>query len=225
MNFVACSDSGSGAGNFDAAEVCPAEGVNAYGMANRGTFVDERDGRTYSYTTIGNQVWMAENLNYKTEYSACYDDDEANCEVFGRLYFLTEKEYEGRLLDINKIDAVCPAGWHLPIFHEFEQMVLAVGNWDDESTATKLKSSELWNSVGTDDCGFSAIPAGMFNGVPRELTRKEENEHNPAKYKSIMGEAHFWTATMKYIYMEYISLLLAQKFLHTLIQTASPSAA
>ena len=34
------------------------DGYNAYGMPNRGTFVDERDGQVYSYTTIGDQVWM-----------------------------------------------------------------------------------------------------------------------------------------------------------------------
>ena len=47
---------------FDAESVCPAEGMNAYGMPNRGTFIDERDGQEYKYTTIGNQVWMAQNL-------------------------------------------------------------------------------------------------------------------------------------------------------------------
>lgn len=71
MFFVACSTDAED--KWDAAEVCPAEGMNAYGMPNRGTFVDERDGYEYKYTTIGNQVWMAENLQLKTEYSECYE--------------------------------------------------------------------------------------------------------------------------------------------------------
>ncbi|MBO5950237.1 MAG: hypothetical protein J6Q11_05965 [Fibrobacteraceae bacterium] len=55
--FIACSENSSSASEeFNAAEVCPESG--------RGTFVDERDGQEYKYTTIGNQVWMAENLNY-----------------------------------------------------------------------------------------------------------------------------------------------------------------
>ena len=59
---------------WDAAKVCPETGMNAYGMPNRGTFVDERDGRVYKYTTIGDQVWMAENLKFELPYpySLCY---------------------------------------------------------------------------------------------------------------------------------------------------------
>ena len=79
--------------NFDASVVCPAEGTNAYGMPNRGTFVDERDGQEYKYTTIGNQVWMAENLRYVAENSKCYDDKPENCEIYGRMYSLN-KDWE-----------------------------------------------------------------------------------------------------------------------------------
>lgn len=59
---------------WDAAKVCPETGTNSYGMPNRGTFTDERDGRVYKYTTIGKQVWMAENLSFNIPFphSLCY---------------------------------------------------------------------------------------------------------------------------------------------------------
>ncbi|MCF0216227.1 MAG: hypothetical protein HUK21_07110, partial [Fibrobacteraceae bacterium] len=53
--LCACSEDES----FNPEEVCPASG--------RGTFTDERDGQTYRYITIGNKIWMDQNLNYATE--------------------------------------------------------------------------------------------------------------------------------------------------------------
>lgn len=59
---------------------------------NLGTMTDERDGKeykTFSYTYKDTTwTWLAENLNYETPNSWCYDDDPANCETYGRLYSL-----------------------------------------------------------------------------------------------------------------------------------------
>ncbi|SHG97422.1 major paralogous domain-containing protein [Fibrobacter sp. UWCM] len=64
-------------------------------------------GQTYGVVEINGRTWMAENLNYKTDYSMCFDDLEENCAKYGRLY-----TYEDAV-------RVCPNGWHLPGIDEF----------------------------------------------------------------------------------------------------------
>src|SRR5574344_644759 len=181
--FAACSEDSNG---WSAKDVCPEDGVNAYGMANRGTFTDERDGQVYKYTTIGDQVWMAQNLNHIAEYSACYDNNDLNCDFWGRFYSLQEYGISDELLNYAMIDSICPTGWHVPSIDEWRKMINLVGKFEDEKTATILKSSELWSPQignGTNDCGFNALPGGVFFKTNDVF--------------QMYREAIFWTSTMK----------------------------
>ena len=150
---------------WNAAVVCPAEGTNVYGMPNRGTFTDERDGQVYRYTTIGNQVWMAENLRYDAPYSTCSNDTsfirqyceliEHNCETeacckeslchnFGRYYSLVERgEWMGSI-DDALADTICPKGWHVPTKEEWESLDNAMITSDESShdAATRMKGAD-----------------------------------------------------------------------------------
>lgn len=137
--------------------------ATAIGAPNNGVFKDSRDGQKYKKVKIGKQVWMAENLNYKMEGSYCYENDETHCEKYGRLY-----EWDAAM-------KACPKGWHLPDKTEFEVLFDAVGGI---STAAKmLKSADGWDVVmkggrfvtggGTDEYGFSALPAGLKTPVKK----------------------------------------------------------
>jgi uncharacterized protein (TIGR02145 family) len=106
------------------------------------TFTDSRDGKTYKYAQIGEQAWMAENLNYEANGSKCYGNAPDNCTKYGRLY-----TQEGAA-------EACPAGWHLPNDAEWQKLVDFAGG---EKAGKKLRVKE---ESGSDDYGFSALPGG-----------------------------------------------------------------
>lgn len=114
------------------------------------SFTDPRDGKTYKTVKIGSQTWMAENLNYETEGSFCYENKPANCKKYGRLYTW------------NAALKVCPAGWHLPSKEKFDILIKTVGG--EKIAGEKLKSKSGWNDDGngSDAFGFSALPAGVW---------------------------------------------------------------
>ncbi|MDR2693274.1 MAG: leucine-rich repeat protein [Chitinispirillales bacterium] len=121
------------------------------------TILDTRDDQRYRTVKIGNKTWMAKNLNYKTGNSRCYDDQESNCDKYGRLY------------DWYTAVTVCAPGWHLPSGQEWNGLVYAVGG--KKTAGKKLKSTHGWerknkkkSGDGTDDYGFSALPGGRHGG-------------------------------------------------------------
>jgi uncharacterized protein (TIGR02145 family) len=144
-----------------------------------GELTDDRNGQTYKAVKIGAQWWMAENLNYKTDNSFCYNDSAEYCEKYGRLYtWAAAMDSAGTwstngkgcgyghscLLSPFNIHGVCPDGWHLPRDAEWDNLFTAVGG---QSTAgSMLKSMSGWNGSGngTDAYGFSALPAGIRDG-------------------------------------------------------------
>ncbi|WP_290728223.1 MULTISPECIES: fibrobacter succinogenes major paralogous domain-containing protein [unclassified Fibrobacter] len=141
----------------------------------------DKAGNVYKTVMIGNQVWMAQNLNVETEESWCYFDNPANCEKYGRLYTWSAAK------------KACPEGWHLPDTTEWNVLIQTAGG--GEIAGGKLKSTSGWDEDkgesgnGTDDFGFSALPAGS-RGIYAGFTLKG-------------GVASSWTSTGTSRYYAY----------------------
>jgi uncharacterized protein (TIGR02145 family) len=128
------------------------------------SLLDERDDKLYATVELGNQCWMAENLNYgrfenvrggegQPGVKHCYENNPANCKKYGALY--TWNEVNG-----NK---VCPSGWHVPGKEEWQELARYLGV---KEAGQKIKSSPTdsipWD--GTNETALTIIPSGAGNG-------------------------------------------------------------
>jgi len=134
--------------------------------------------------TIGNQVWMAENLNVakfrngdpiphaKTDDEwekageneqpawCYYENDPANGAKYGKLY---------NWYAVNDPRGLAPVGYHIPSDAEWTKLEDYLGS----DAGTKMKSTSGWarNGNGTNSSGFNGLPgggrsaSGLFNGV------------------------------------------------------------
>jgi len=106
------------------------------------------------------------------EGSKCYNNQESNCDTYGRLYdWATAMNLPSGCNTsycTSQIGAkhrgICPSGWHIPGDDEWETLTDFVGI----AGGTKLKAASGWNSYsgipqGTDAYGFSALPGGSGN--------------------------------------------------------------
>ncbi len=140
--------------------------------AQSDTLIDTRDGKSYVTVQIGQQIWMAENLKFKTEkYSYIFANKAENGEKYGRLY-----RWEAA-------SEACPAGWHLPTDKEWQILEKELGmtetelvkenDWRGKDQATKLMSDTTIN--------FNMLLGGYRNP--------------PSNYYLMGMQSFFWTST------------------------------
>jgi len=132
-------------------------------------FTDTRNiPQTYKTVIIGDQTWMARNLNYDVDGSKCYDDKPGNCSNYGRLYDWAtamdlDESYNKNSSGYDpKHQGICPNGWHLPSDVEWQALVEYVGT----NVGVKLRAKSGWSDKddnGDDDYGFSAMPSGFYD--------------------------------------------------------------
>ena len=140
-----------------------------------GELVDERDGQIYKTVKIGDQWWMAENLNYLADgESFCVIENEQetdDCGDYGRRYKwgvavgLPDKCKLGcNFIEFNyQPQGICPDGWHLPSEEDWRELIFFIGGKYEETTGGTFafaRSNDI-NSFGfeilltTDEWGYS----------------------------------------------------------------------
>lgn len=134
-------------------------------------------GNTYEEVKIGNQVWMARNLDVVTFRNGdtipqattqeawqaaeakkqpvwCYyNNDSTLGAVYGKLY---------NWHAVNDKRGLAPIGWHIPSGEEWYTLYQFLGGKKGQ-VGKKLKSSAGWSKQGNGDnsSGFNALPAGV----------------------------------------------------------------
>ena len=128
--------------------------------------------------TIGNQVWMAENMNIdkfrngdpipeaktdrewelagkRGEPAWCYyDNDQENGQKYGKLY---------NWYAVNDSRGLAPAGYHIPSDAEWKVLIDYLGGKSVAGGKMISISSEHWKFASTDatnESGFSGLPGG-----------------------------------------------------------------
>ena len=140
----------------------------------------------YAYTGVPYRFYHEDfDETYTSDSTSwCYDNDPANCAKYGRLYTwaaamdsVGEWSTNGKGCGYGKecsatspVRGVCPKGWHLPSYDEWDALIVAVDGSITEYTfsntaGSKLKSATGWEAhsgiTNEDAFGFSALPAGF----------------------------------------------------------------
>ena len=123
----------------------------------KGSFTDTRDGQSYatvsyqlqhSKDSVSSVTWMAQNLNFATESSYCYDDVASNCNIMGRLYAWSVAM------------KACPEGWRLPNDNDWYALAKLYGGVKKAGTHLKSTHTSWGKGKGTNKSGFNGMPYG-----------------------------------------------------------------
>ena len=111
--------------------------------------------------------------------SESFPNVEENVEIYGRLYCAEAALDDSVINEHGHIRGICPEGWYLPTPDKYEELYL-YGGGTSIMTANGLRSPLYWIDGGGDNStGFSALPAGFYNGARQ-------------RYERMRLETYFW---------------------------------
>lgn len=137
-------------------------------------WTDTRDGQRYNTVQIGEQVWLAENLNIGDTISyyaydngiiekRCYDDNENYCNTYGGIYRWPEMMQYAPSDDkaIGTTQGICPSDWHIPTDEEWKTLEMELGMTREQADSSGQRGTDQGSQLrqgGTS--GFEALLGG-----------------------------------------------------------------
>ena len=181
-------------------------------------FTDQRDGNSYCTITIGDQVWMAENLRYLpsvyrsnqesyTESRYYVYDYQGNNVVEAKDTY-NYNEY-GVLYNNIAAQTACPAGWHLPSDSEWTELEIYLENhgYNFDGYIDSDNDRDTHNVIGKSMASQSNWTVSDISNSPGRLQQKNNSSGfngKPAGWKHLNGlfkhinESAAWWATGYY---------------------------
>jgi uncharacterized protein (TIGR02145 family) len=169
---------------------------------------DDRDGRMYNTVKIGTQCWMAQNLNLGTRITYtleqtnnqifekyCYNDLEANCDIYGGLYQWDESM---QYVTTPGVQGICPTGWHLPTDAEWSTLITYLGGESSAGGKMKEIGTVHWlspNAGATNSSGFNGLPGGLRSST--------------VSFTYIAINGNYWSSNPMYSYSAVYRYLLS----------------
>ena len=147
------------------------------------------DGYHYPSVRIDRYCWTQVNLRSRhysdgreivvpmSYHSDLYPDSVENVNIFGHLYTwyaAFDTATAGTFTPGGHYQGICPEGWFLPDSIHYAELSL--------HGAPALRSPLYWinGSGGDNSTGFTALPAGFYNGKKQ-------------RYENLLGETRFWS--------------------------------
>ena len=126
-----------------------------------------------------------------------FPDVDQNVEIYGRLYCAEAALDDSVINENGHIRGICPKGWYLPTLAQYGQLYL-YGGGTSILTANGLRSPLYWfDGGGNNATGFSALPAGYYNGAAQQFERMTLDTYFWAT-EVIHGEVHITSYRMQY---------------------------
>jgi uncharacterized protein (TIGR02145 family) len=156
---------------------------------DKGTFTDDRNGKTYGWIRIGKQVWMSENLAW---IPAIYGPDEGSSTEVRYYIYGDDGSNQGQtpdtygkfgvLYNYAAATSACPPGWELPSDAQWSTLTSYIAY--PEGSKMKEIGSAYWSDKNTDatnSSGFSVRGGGQ--------------RYYLGGFMRLGTHAYFWTST------------------------------